>query len=195
MTDGLDHPFDLMFPSLMNGDFEPRITLRFADFHHFCRRGESILEFDAAFEGFDFVIIKNALDFDQICFRNMVAGVQERLCQLSMVCEQHETFTVEIQPSDRKHPHGHSMQKILHRRTTFGIVQSGHHVFRLVEDKVYIGLRSTQMFAVHLDMILIRINLGAEFLHDMAVDRHAPGRNELLGLAPRRQPGTGDKFL
>ena len=31
------------------------------------------------------------------------------------------------------------------------------------------------MFAVHLDMIRSRIDLGAEFRHDLAVDRHTTG--------------------
>jgi hypothetical protein len=41
----------------------------------------------------------------------------------------------------------------------------------------------------------IRINLGAEFRHNLAIDRHTPSRDPFLGLSPRRQSSSSNDFL
>jgi hypothetical protein len=195
MADGLDHPLNLMFSTLMDSDFEPGIALRLADLHHFRRCRKSILEFDAPLKGLDLSIVEYALDLDQVGFRDMVTRMKQGLCKIPVVGQQHEPFTVKIQPPDRKHPHRDPMQEILHSWTAFGVVESGHDVLRLVEDEIDIGLSSPQVLAVDLDVITIGIHLGAEFLHHMAIDRHTTGGNQLLGLTPGSKPGTGDEFL
>jgi hypothetical protein len=48
MADSFNHPLDLMFPALMDGDFKPGIALRLADLHHFRRRRKSVFEFDTS---------------------------------------------------------------------------------------------------------------------------------------------------
>ena len=85
MADGLDHPLDLMFPALMDGDFEPGIALRLADLHDFRRCRKPIFEFHAPFKGLDLGIVEHALDLDQVGLRNMVARMQQRLCEIPMI--------------------------------------------------------------------------------------------------------------
>ncbi len=191
----LDHPLYLMFPSLVDGHLEPGIAFPLTDLIHFCRCREAIFQFDASFERLDLGIVKHTLHLDQIGFGDMVAWMEQRLGQVPMIRQQHESFTVEIQPSDRKHPHRDSMQQILHGRTTFRIVERGHDIFGLVEDEIDIGLRRPQMLAIDLDVVAAGVDLGTKLLHHVAVDGHASGRNQFLGLAPRGQSGTGDQFL
>lgn len=195
MADGFDHPLHLMLPSFVNRDFEPGIAFRPADLVHLRRRREAIFQFDAPLKHFNLGIVEHTLDLDQIGFRNMVAWMEQGLGQIAVIGQQHEPLAVEIQPSDRKHAHRDSVQEILHGRATLRIVQGGHDVLRLVEDEIDIRLRRPQMLAVDLDVVPVRIDLGAELLHHAAVDRHAAGRDQLLSLAPRGQPCAGDEFL
>jgi hypothetical protein len=125
----------------------------------------------------------------------MVARVQQGLCEISVIGQQHEPFTVEIQPPNGKDPHRDPVQEILYGWTAFGVVEGGHDVLGLIEDEIDIGLRCPQMLAVNLHVIAIGIHLGAEFLHHAAVDRHPSGRDQLFGLAPGSKPGPGDEFL
>ena len=112
-----------------------------------------------------------------------------------MIRQQHESFAVEIQAADRKHAHADPMQEILDRGTSLGIVQRGHDVLGLVEDQIHIGLRGPKMFPIDFDMVASGIDFGAEFLYHATIDRHTPGRDQLLGLAPRSQSGAGEELL
>lgn len=107
MADSLDHPLNLMFTPLMNRHFEPGIAFSLADLRHFRRCGEPILKFNAPFKGLNFGIVEHALDLDQIGFRDMVAWMEQRLCEIPMIGQQHEPFTIEVQPPDGKYPHRH----------------------------------------------------------------------------------------
>lgn len=195
MAHRLDHPLHLMFPSFVNRDLKPRIALRLADLIHLRRRREAVFQLDASFKGFDLRIVEHTLDLDQIGFRNMVAGMEQRLGQVAVIREQHEPFAVEIQAADRKHAHGDSVQEVLHRGTSLRIIQRGHDVLGLVEDQIHIGLRSPKMFPIDFDMVASGIDFGAEFLYHATIDRHAPGRDQLLGFASRSQSGAGNEFL
>jgi hypothetical protein len=195
MADGLDHPLHLMLTSLMDGDFKPGIALCPADLIDLGRGSEAVFQFDAAFERVDLGIVEYAFNLDEICLGHVIAGMEQRLGQVPMICQQHEPFTIEIQPPDGEHTHRNPAQKILHGRATLRIVERGHDVLRFVENHVDIGLRGPEMFAVDLDVVPVRVNLGAKLLHHVAVDGHASGRNQFLGLAARGQSGTGNQFL
>ena len=56
-------------------------------------------------------------------------------------------------------------------------------------------LRPVQQLAIDADVVLIRISLGAEFGHNLSINRDETGRNHLLGFPPGRNPGSGNDFL
>lgn len=134
MADGLDHPLDLVFSAFMDRDFKPGVAFGPADLLDLRRGSKAIFEFDAPFERFDFGVVEHALHFNQIGLGHMVARMKQRLGQITMIREQHESFAIEIQSADREHADGHSTQIIFHGRTTFGIIKRGHDVLRLVQD-------------------------------------------------------------
>lgn len=195
MADGLDHSFHLMLTSLMDRDFKPGVALGSADLVNLRRSGEAVFEFDAPFERIDFGVIEHALHFNEIRLRHMVARMEQRLGQVAMIRQQHEPFTIEIQPADREHSHRDPMQVVFHGGAAFGIIERGHDVLGLVQNQVNIRLCGPQMFAVDLDVVAIRINFSAKLLHHVAVNGHPSGHNQFLGLAPRRNPGTGNQLL
>ncbi len=125
----------------------------------------------------------------------MVAWMEQRLRQITMIGQQHEPFTIEIQPPDGENPHRHPVQEILHGWTAFGVVKSRHNIFGLVKDQIDKGLSGPQVFAVYLDVIPVGIHLGAKFFHHMAVDGHTTGGDQLFGLSSRSKPGPGYEFL
>lgn len=195
MADGLNHPLDLMFAALMDGDFQPGVALGPADLRDFRRGGEAIFKFDAPFECVNLGIVEHAFDLDEIGLRHVVPRVQQRLRQITVIREQHEAFAIEIQPADRKHAHRHATQKILHGRTPFGIVKRRHDVLGLIEDQIDIRLGGAQMLPVDLDVVAIRVDFRAKLFNDVTVDRHPARHNQFFGFAPRRHPGTGNQLL
>ena len=125
----------------------------------------------------------------------MAERFQQGLRQIAVIGQQHQPFAVEIEPADGKHAHGDTAQKILHGRPAAGIVQRRHNVLGLVQHQIHERLGGRQMFAVHLHVIPLRIDLRAEFRDHLAVDGHASARNQHLRLPARCQPGRRDNFL
>lgn len=104
MADGFNHPLDLVFPAFMDGDFKPGIALRLTDLRYFRRRRKPIFQLDTSLQGLNLGIVEDALDLDQVGFGNVVARMEQRLREISVIGQQHEPFTVEIQPPDGKDP-------------------------------------------------------------------------------------------
>ena len=195
MTDGFEHALHLMFSSLMDRHFQPGIALRPTDLLHLRRSRQAIFQFNAPLQCPDFGIVEYTLDLDQIRFLDMVPWVEKRLGEVPVIRQQHESFTIEIQAADRKYAHRHAAQKIFHGRAAFGILKRGHHVLRLVQQNIDIGLCGAQMLAVDFDMVAVRIDLRAEFSDHAAVDRDAAGRDQFFSLTPGGQAGSRNQLL
>ncbi len=65
----------------------------------------------------------------------------------------------------------------------------------LVQDKVDWGKRCRQRLAVHDDVVVRRIDPGAQFSDDLAVDSNLSLENHLLAGTPRADASVGHDFL
>ena len=50
-------------------------------------------------------------------------------------------------------------------------------------------------FAIHGDLVVERVNFGAELADNLAVDLHTAVENELFAGAPGSNAGIGEEFL
>ena len=66
--------------------------------------------------------------------------------KISIIRQQHQPFAVEVQPADRKHPHGNSSEIILDGRAAAGIVQGEKALGRIefVEEEAEVGAPETE---------------------------------------------------
>ena len=141
------------------------------------------------------MIRQHPFHFNQIRFRDMVPGVQQRLGQIAVVGQQHQPLTIKVQPSHRKDSDADSWQKVFHCWPATRIIQSGHDIPRFIEDEVGIRLHSLQMPAIHFHVVTLRINASAELANHSPVHGHVTRGDHLLRLPPRREARTGDQFL
>lgn len=101
---------------------------------------------------------------------------------------------MEIEAPDRNDTRPDPLQILRHRGASLGILQSAHDVARFVKHQVdeWFGLDAAP---VHFDPAVLRIRLGSQLRHDLAIDRNSTFRDQLLGLSPRRNAGPREKFL
>jgi hypothetical protein len=125
----------------------------------------------------------------------MIARMQEGLRQLTIIGEQHQSFTIKVQAANREHPHGHAMKKVLHGVSPTGIVQRRHDVLGFVQHQIHKRLCRGQVLPIHFHVIEGRIDLRAKFRDDLAVHRYSAGRDQHLSLSAGREPRARDEFL
>ncbi|MNX72249.1 hypothetical protein D3C86_1035990 [compost metagenome] len=76
-----------------------------------------------------------------------------------------------------------------------GVARRGDVARGLVERVVDLAGLARERLAVDGDRILGGVGLGAQFAHHLAIDRHAPGEDQLLAAAPGRDPRASEDFL
>src|SRR4029079_7676435 len=195
MSDHFQHPLDLMFAPFTDRNFQPGIRLDLPDLLDLRRTRHAVFESHTLLQASDLVVSQDTLHLDKVCLGHVIPRVKHRLSELAVVGQEHQPFTVEIQPSGGEHPHRNASQIILDRRPSPRIVQCGNDVLGFVQHQIDERLRRTQVFAVNLDVIPFGIDLGPQFRDRHAVHHDTTGRDQGFSLAPRRQAGSGDQFL
>src|SRR5436305_1010250 len=102
MADGIEHFSDLLISPLDQGDTEPRVCITVfkpLDLLGLC--ASSILEHHAASQTLNEGIRWNALNLGFVNLRNVIACGSDVIRQLAIVCQDQQTFGVEIQSPDR----------------------------------------------------------------------------------------------
>src|SRR6266576_2539425 len=99
-----------------------------------------------------------------------------------------QPFARVVQPPHRIHALGTFLHQLHHRRPPLGIPRRGHVTLWLVQHKIQKPLPAFQRLTIHANHVAFRIGFRALFQHHFSVERHPPRRNDLLGLAPRRNP-------
>jgi len=108
-----------------------------------------------------------------------VPRVHDAVGDVAVVGEQQQTFGLAVEASDRVDPLRNLDQ--LHHRLAVALVAHGRDIAAgLVEQQVARRLASEQL-AVNVDLACLGIDLGAELGDDGAVNRHAPGHDQLFG--------------
>ncbi len=131
-------------------------------------------------------LIGHARDGGSIGALDAVSRMGELGGQVAVVGQQQQAFGVVVQPADRVDVLVHAAQQIDHGRAPLRIGPGGHEAGGLVEQDVALGFGAAHAPAVHADVVLVGVGLGAQLANGRAVDRHAAFGNQRLGGPPRR---------
>src|SRR6185437_1566371 len=123
MSDGIQHALDLMFASLTDGDLQPGVRLDLSHLLHVGRTRHPIFESHPPLQTNDLLIPQYTLQLNQLGLWHMIARMQQGLRECALVCQQHQPFAVEIEPTDREHANVYTPQEILHGQPSTWIIE------------------------------------------------------------------------
>ena len=155
----------------------------------------AVFQFDALDDGVEVGLLEVLVQEGVVDLAGAVGGVREFVGQFAVVGE--------------------------HQHAGRGFVQAAHRIDALralgVRDEIHHGLlrvrighrRDVALWLVHhqIDLlftleagaveadVVVRFHLDAQFRHDLAVDRHQPGLDEIVGLAARADAGVGNETV
>src|SRR6266508_2892383 len=152
--------------------------------HHPCAfcPGQTVVELDPLLEA-PHRVPGQTLDLSKVPLLDAVARMGKAVGEVAVIGEQDQPLGVPVQPADRDHPRvlWHHLD---HRRPALRVIGGAHHSQRLVQHPVAQPLVDHDPRAVDLDPIGGRVDPPAHLLHDLAVDRHPSGTDQLLDRPP-----------
>ena len=123
-----------------------------------------------------------------------VSRMSQAVGQLAVVCQDHESGTVLIEPADGVNAFWNFGQEVDHPGPARGILVRRNVTLRLVHGIVN-HLLEVDAFAVHRDRRLFRIDPRSQLAHDRAIDRDPPLEDIFLAVTTRAQPRMRQDLL
>ena len=102
--------------------------------------------------------------------------------KLPVIGQEEQPLAVVVEPAHRVKTGPFLGQQITHGATIRGVAPGTEITPRLVQGDVEFAFGLDRR-AVHRDAVARRVHLGSQHLDDLAVDRDAPGQDELLAGA------------
>ncbi len=185
MADLLAHALDLALASLVDGQLEGVGT----DPAHAGRRGASIVELDPGPERSQGPLRnRGAANHRAVGLLHLKGRMRQTVGQLAVVGEQDQTGGIDVQSPDGIEP-----QLAGHKRDDGGpalrIARGADHAGRFVDgvdDQLGLDGHGATIEAQRIR----RFDVAGWVEDRLAVNRHAPGADQLLGGAPRGDPGS-----
>ncbi|HWO18347.1 MAG TPA: hypothetical protein VNO30_06210 [Kofleriaceae bacterium] len=182
----LDHAVDLAVLALVDGHRDPRVLALTGEELHLSRhRDRAVVELHALAQLLQVLLCEPAMHLDVIRFRDVARRSEQPRRELPVVGQEQHAFRIEVEPADWLDWHWQVRQVVHHRRAAAVVGHRGDAPFRLIEQDIE-GVERDDGLAIDLDLIVLRVDLGAEDGHHLAVDHHAPGGDELLGFPSGR---------
>src|SRR5215213_5449398 len=101
MPDQLKHPPHLLVATLVQQHFVPRIRLGLIQLRDLCRRRASaVFERDSAPQSVDATLRRHTFDFHFVNLLDAVARGGYVGREVAVICEQQQTFSVEVETPD-----------------------------------------------------------------------------------------------
>jgi hypothetical protein len=138
--------------------------------------------------------IDAADDIGDVDFANAVTGMGQAQAELAVVGQEKEAFTVSIQSTYGMQGLHLRRQQFANRGPLFGIFARAKEAAGLVDGQIDVALRSRDL-AIHSDLILVRLDFGAQFPDDTAVYCDFSLQNQALGSAAGCHAGVGEGLL
>ena len=181
MAQCLEHPFHLAIAPLVERELDP-VAAKPARAR---RRSEAVFQLNTVGEPAHDVVVRLAFDLDLVHLLDAVARVREPVRERAVVGEQQRAGRIGIEAADWNHARlvRHELDD---RRSALRIVRGRDDACGLVQQQVR-ELLLRDLATVDLDAVG-RLHEGVE-LPRLAVDEHAAGFDQVVGLAPRRHSG------
>lgn len=121
------------------------------------------------------------------------ARMREALGERAIAREQEQTFALRIQPADVEEAGKFRREQIEDRVVRVRVAPCRNEARRLVQHDRQAARRPNES-TIDLDVI-VRRNLGGKVRHRLPVDRNPTGRDELVAMPARPEPGGGEETV
>ena len=184
VADRRAHALDLMLAALVQHELDPSRAESAGP------RGSRrpVVELDAASEPLESLVGRVALDLGDVDLLDLVARVRKRVRELAVVGEQERAGRVCVEPADRDDAGG-VVDEVDDGSPPLWVARGRDHARRLVQEDVGERLQLDGA-AVELDPVALR-HEGVQLTRP-AVDGDAARLDQLVGAAPRGDPGAGE---
>ena len=195
---GLEHPAHQPVVPLVHRDgqvglpLEPRVVGQ--KFHVRRSRAVAVVQRQAAFQPPQRLLGQLPAHPRDVQLFHLARGMRDALHQLPVVGQDQQPLGLVIEPPHGIDPLRDVGNQVAHRLSALRVGKRRHHALRLVEQDVLPPLFGLDGLAVHQHLVAV-LHLHAHFADDAAVDAHAPLGDDLLALAPRRDPAFRHVFL
>ena len=138
-----------------------------------------------------------AVELHPVRLREPPRHPQQPAGQIAVTGQQQQPGTRKFQAADGKHAPWDVLHVGAQRGPALGIVHGGHHLRRLVQHEVALGLMRVRLqeLGPHADVVAGGIGLAAQFGDHFAVHRNRARQDQFFGVAARGQTRAGDNFL
>jgi hypothetical protein len=131
---------------------------------------------------------------DLINFLHAVAGMREPVGQLSVVSNEDQPFTGNIEPADAKRARCVGRQQVGDAWPASRVSRGAYYAHRLVHGEIH-EVWFVQQFAVDADFLPRWIGARAKLSDNLVINLDAPIEDELLAFAPAGDAGSRQNFL
>ncbi len=119
--------------------------------------------------------------------------MRQALCEIAVVCQEKQTFSLGVQPANVKQPRKFRRKQIKDRIADVRIFSGGNEPGRLVQHDSK-RRRTANQFAIYFDMIAW-LRLCAEICADRAVDRDSTRPDQFIATATRSHSRGGEETV
>jgi hypothetical protein len=195
-----EHLSDLSIAAFMQRDLEPGILGLF-DHAYLCRRRfHSALRIallgnrDSGTQASKLIFRGLSRNFHQVRFGNVRSRLHQLVRQLTVIGEQQQPFTVEVEAPDgiKARLAAHQLH---HRGASFGIGDRGHVSPGFVHHDVLVTLSAGKQLVVDADRVGLGIGFAAKLGDDRPVHHDQSSLNHFFGFAARGDAGGSDDLL
>jgi hypothetical protein len=168
----VEHAPHLALPSLVDRDLEPGVGLFFPDLLELCRSGLAVIEINSLLEVFYLAVFEETLYLRQIGLGKLVFRVCDQVREIAVIRQDQHAFGVVVQTAHGIDADLDALQQVLHRGPAFRVGHGRDKARGLVQHDIDLRLLRIDELAVDFDMVLVRVGLGAQLGHHLAVHAH-----------------------
>ena len=194
MAELREHPANLAILAFGENHFEDACLSLLADDPHALGSNLALGEPDTLGELVENLALGKAGDHDSINLLNAKFGVSEFVGEVAVVGQENQTRALLVEPSDCVHPLRDLGEQVDHQGFSGGVVIAGDVTLGLVDGVINMPLKP-DLLTVDMNGRVRGVDLDAEFLGNLAVDRHSPLRDEFLASPSRSQARLSEDFL
>jgi hypothetical protein len=191
----VEHAPHLALPSFVDRDLEPGVCLFFSDLLEFCRGRLAVIEINSLLEVVYLAVFENALYLGQIGLGEFMFWMGDQVRKIPVIRQDKHAFGVVVKPANGIDADLDAFQQVLDRGPALGVGHGRDKARGLVQHNVDLWLLRINELAIDLDMVFVRIGLGTELGHHLAVHAHPSLGDQFFRGAARRHARCGYDFL
>jgi hypothetical protein len=182
----VEHAPYLALSAFVDRDLEPWVGLFLSDLLDLCRSCLAVIEINSLLKVVYLAGFENTLYLRQIGLGKFMFWVGDQVREIAVVRQDQHALGIIVKPAHGIDADLDAFQKVLDRWSSLGVGHRRDISRGLVQHNVDLWLLRIDELAVDLDMVFVRVSLGAGLGHHLAVHAHPSFGDELFRCAARR---------